>query len=99
MKQLILLWLVILPLLSCISAEISYDGYKVYRIWPKTEDQKIYLKSLEDDEVHDFWASVTMSDRPVEVMVKPEDQINFVSSMLDIGLEPEMFVENVNKYV
>lgn len=66
-------------------------------MWPKTEYQNTYLKNLEYEEVHDFWTGVTISDRPVEVMVKPEDQINFVLTMLDIGLEPEMIVDNVNK--
>lgn len=91
--------IVLLLVLSavCLAASETYEGYKVYRMYPKTEEQKSFLRSLEDSDELDFWAEVRRIDTPVDVMVKPKDQQKFVMAMQGSGMEPEVFIDDVQE--
>jgi len=83
----------------CLAASETYEGYKVYRMYPKTEEQKVYLRSLEESDELDFWQAVRKIDTPVDVMVKPKDQKKFVMAMQGNGMEPEIFIDDVQEKI
>lgn len=79
------------------SAE-TFDGFKVYRLKPFTQEQKNLLASLENEaESLDFWNGVNNAGLPVDVMVKPEEQTQFLAKMIQYGIPAEVMINNVQE--
>jgi len=76
-----------------------YEGFKVYDIKVKSEDDLEILRNLENDEGDkrslDFWSFHHNVDDNVRLMVKPEEQ-KFVESFLNNNkIEYDVAIENV----
>lgn len=77
----------------------SYQGFKVFRILPTTDDQNSFLEDLVNkDSTLDFWAEPNPTGIPVDVMVPPQQQYDFTRKMEDMGLNVEVFIEDVQEY-
>nr|XP_022916572.1 zinc carboxypeptidase-like [Onthophagus taurus] len=74
MKVLALLAVVLTAVLA---EQVNYDGYKVYKVTPRSQDQADFLKSLEDSGEFDFWDHTRLLEYPVSIMVKPALQASF----------------------
>lgn len=77
--------------------KIRYDGHKVYRISPKTKSQNEVLLKLGKTRSYDFWTQVNKAGLPVDIMVKPEDQNAFKDEILKNGMNPDVYIEDVQK--
>lgn len=87
-------------LLAVCSASKSFDSFKVFRLMPSTREQLNYLLDLErDDPSLDFWKGVNNVGNPVDVMVKPEQQLEFVAKIKNIEIPAEVMIDDVQEYV
>lgn len=83
--------------LSNAEERVSYDGYKVFRVYPTTEDQLKFLTELETHVTElDFWISARKNG-PVDIMVPPHIREYFFHSMAVMGLNPETYIDDLRK--
>nr|CAD7196847.1 unnamed protein product [Timema douglasi] len=86
--------------LACVSTSsnfTTYDGHKVYKIFP-TESQAGLLKIFHDLEGYDFWGSyhnVSTGIQELDLMVTPEQQEYFVKFLKDKNIEYSTLVEDL----
>ncbi|XP_041469204.1 carboxypeptidase B-like [Lytechinus variegatus] len=80
--------------------KVRYDGYKVFRITPRTQDELKWIQGVADRwETLDFWRHPTKVGRPVDVMVSPAQQLDFVRSASRPGLEITTWISNVQDMI
>ncbi|XP_054759843.2 carboxypeptidase B-like [Lytechinus pictus] len=80
--------------------KVRYDGYKVFRITPRTQDELKWMQGVADRwETLDFWKHPTKVGRPVDVMVSPAQQLDFVRSASRPGLEITTWISNVQDMI
>lgn len=79
------------------SDKIRYDGHKVYRISPKTKGQEEVLLKLGKSRSYNFWTGINNAGLPVDIMVKPEDQDAFKNEISKNGMNPDVYIEDVQK--
>jgi murein tripeptide amidase MpaA len=90
--------LVALALLGFASG-VSYDGYKVYKVVPKTEIENVYLNSLASSADFDFWSTINKVGNPVTVMASPKVQRMFEDYLKTNNLEYNVEIENVESTI
>jgi len=73
---------------------VSYEGYTVFRVTPKTQLQLDYLKSLEFEQV-DFWQECTAIGRHCDIMMSPESQTLFTGHLANLGIETKILMQDV----
>jgi Carboxypeptidase activation peptide len=85
----------------CVAGELtrkSFDGYKVFRIKPKTDEQIALLARLENEVDNlDFWTGTNKAGLPVDVMVPPSDQKAFVNFLKEQEIDVKVFMDNVQE--
>ncbi|KAF5301247.1 hypothetical protein FQR65_LT00947 [Abscondita terminalis] len=94
------LLLVLCAALAVVAAEhVSYDGFKVFRVHPKTQTQLELLVKLSKNSFVDFWSSLRSTSHPIDVMINPkyENVFNFMLSLYRI--ENEVLIENVESVI
>ncbi|EFA01360.1 carboxypeptidase B [Tribolium castaneum] len=77
----------------------SYEGFKVYKVLPKTELQNAYLQELESSPDFDFWSKLNKVGAPVVIMVAPNVQKAFESYLTRHEIEFELTIENVERTI
>ncbi|XP_030765037.1 carboxypeptidase B-like [Sitophilus oryzae] len=80
--------------------ENNYEGYKLYQITPKTEDQVEFLHQLDSNGHFDFLRHSRLLGDNSEVIVAPEIQDFFENTLINFtasGLEYKITVENVRE--
>ncbi|RZC35009.1 Peptidase M14 and/or Propep M14 domain containing protein [Asbolus verrucosus] len=90
--------LVTLALLG-FAASVSYDGYKVYKVVPKTEVENQYLKAMQLSKDFDFWSKINKVGNPVVVMVSPKAQSKFEEYLKISKIEYNVQIENVESTI
>lgn len=97
--------LLLLILSSAFASELVsekvYDGYKVYDIQPKTEDDLKFLKNLDSVEGEkrslDFLSLHNNVKDVVRLLVKPDEQ-NYIEGLFRAeNLDFKVTVENIQK--
>ncbi|XP_030028978.2 zinc carboxypeptidase-like [Manduca sexta] len=74
----------------------SYENYKVYNVYPKSELDVERLNGLKNEE-YDFWTDVVTVGNPARIMVSPAQDASFVSYMRSVGLAANVSIPNVKK--
>ncbi|KAK9680822.1 Carboxypeptidase activation peptide [Popillia japonica] len=59
----------------------SYDGYKVYQLLPSNEEQLALIRSFNYHQSIDFWSEPKILGKPTTVMVPPNLQASFTSTL------------------
>ncbi|XP_077301150.1 zinc carboxypeptidase-like [Arctopsyche grandis] len=97
MKELI----VLLVFCVLVTTEVQkYDGFKVYRLSLNTTEQLDFLHTLRDSmEGLDFWTGLSILSRPVDIMVDPKYEAEFLKTVKDQGIITEVFIENVQMLI
>src|SRR5687768_7295028 len=91
--------LVLLMGVSCFGTKARYDNYKVYSMQLKNEDQAKAVVELEHNtDAYDFWSEPSLV-RETDVMVPPHKFADFEDFLARFGIEFQIKVENVQKYV
>ncbi|KAK5642768.1 hypothetical protein RI129_008935 [Pyrocoelia pectoralis] len=78
---------------------LLYNGYKVYRVIPKTFGQLVALRNLESEGLYDFWSEVRSLHEGVDLMVPPNLMKNFKIYLENFNLDAQIFIEDVQKSI
>ncbi|KAK5642766.1 hypothetical protein RI129_008933 [Pyrocoelia pectoralis] len=78
---------------------LQYNGYKVYRVIPKTFEQLVALRNLESEGLYDFWSEVRSLHEGVDVMVPPNLMKHFKNYLENFNLDAQVFIEDVQKLI
>ncbi|KAJ8922112.1 hypothetical protein NQ315_004046 [Exocentrus adspersus] len=81
------------------AVRISYDGYKVYQVTPRTRVEADLLREFEEDIHFDFWSEIRAVDFPVDIMVAPGAQEEFEDFLDNQNLEYTTIIENVEEKI
>ncbi|KAJ8970943.1 hypothetical protein NQ317_008290 [Molorchus minor] len=77
------------------SERLSYEGYKVYQVVPKTINEAKLVSEYENDFNFDFWSSLTALNVPVDIMVTPSAQSGFVEVLESENIDFNILIDNV----
>lgn len=93
--------LFILSLAALALAEkATYDNYKVYRVFPKTEAQLEIIRQLEQNvDAFSFWTEPSTPGKPADVMVVPHRIPDFIQLLKDNEIPYELYIENVQSLI
>lgn len=69
----------------------------MYKLFTETENHVDFLKSLEGNEDFDFWTDIRHVGDTVDVMVAPEAQATFESTLASLQLSRTVMIDNVER--
>ncbi|GJQ71036.1 hypothetical protein Trydic_g946 [Trypoxylus dichotomus] len=75
----------------------SYEGYVVYSVTPKSPRDSAILQEIYDSGKFDFWSKSKAVNHPVHVMVSPDLQETFISTIEKFRMDYEILIEDVEK--
>ncbi|XP_061400260.1 carboxypeptidase B1-like [Musca vetustissima] len=79
---------------------IAYDGYKIFEVVPQTQEQLDFLFDLSKyEEFYDFLALKKIPNHVARVMVNPNEEENFLTSLDSLNLSYRVLNENVGKTI
>ncbi|XP_065360403.1 carboxypeptidase B1 [Calliphora vicina] len=91
--------LALAAVLAVASAE-GYDGYKIFEILPKTQEQNDFLYELSKmSEFYDFFALRRQPNHLARVMVNPNEEENFLNALAEHNLSYSIVNDNVGRSV
>lgn len=77
---------------------ILFFSYKVYKTFPLNEEHAALLKNLQDNvDVLDFWSELRSLEEPVDIMVPPEYQNEFVQFLQSNNIPFNAMVDDVQR--
>lgn len=76
---------------------VTYEGYKVYEVQPKSFEENKALEALKSKEEYDFWTDINKVGNPVLIMVSPQNQYAFQNYLLANGISNNVIIDNVEK--
>lgn len=76
---------------------VSYDGYKVFLVRPKTESQFIELNKLDGLAGVDIWDTIHKSNSVCRVMVAPKSVAGFENILNHLEIGYSRLIENVER--
>nr|XP_022920402.1 zinc carboxypeptidase-like [Onthophagus taurus]XP_022920403.1 zinc carboxypeptidase-like [Onthophagus taurus] len=97
MKELLFL---ILFVPGFLAEPVRYDGFKVFKIIPQSEQQVDTLRLLEETlPSFNFWRSPAAVNRSVEIMVPPFLKYDFEDFLNTNKIDAEEYIEDVQKLI
>lgn len=91
-------WLLVLltgVLISLANGDkVRYDNSQVFRVNVQTERQLDVLQTLQG--IFDFWKEPLLA-RTADVLVRPEQLVQFQRLMSQFGIENELKIQNVQR--
>lgn len=94
----LILLLIVCGLALCLGEErVTYEGYKVYEMHPKTIQDINFLKSLEDDLNVDYWTITKIPNKPVVAMVEPQNKERFEINLRLSNIKWNVLIEDYSK--
>ncbi|KAJ3662738.1 hypothetical protein Zmor_007069 [Zophobas morio] len=80
--------------------QVRYDGFKVYRLTPKSQEAVENLRTLEStNSGYDFWTDVRGVGHPVDIMVPPHYKYRFNDVISSGGFDARVYVPDVQKLI
>ncbi|CAL8070156.1 unnamed protein product [Orchesella dallaii] len=74
--------------------KIRYEGYKVYRVTPLTEEHVAILKTLQEERLT-FWHGPSEKiNQPSDIMFAPH-QLHFLEGIQDAGLNVQEYIQDI----
>lgn len=81
------------------NSQNSFQSFKVYRVIPSNTNQSDFLYNLQNEMTDlDFWTDVKKAGFPVDIMVSPDMQEDFVKMMKDNNIESGKMIDDIPKY-
>lgn len=77
----------------------SYNGYKVYRLYPENENQLSVLAKFNDTYTIQFLSALRLNNKPIDVMVHPKAQSLFKWILTWQTIPHDILIENVETIV
>lgn len=82
---------------TVIAEKKSYDGYKLYKVVPKTEKEVEILEEIRDARFADFWNEYFKVNDDVRMLVEPELQLVVQGRLMHAGVQVSTIIEDVQK--
>ncbi|XP_075734004.1 carboxypeptidase B isoform X2 [Rhipicephalus microplus] len=81
--------------------KVHFDGYTVYRLYPKDVQQLKYLADLENSEIDgfDFWLEPSRVHRFVDVSVSPNKQRQFLDQLHWRDIPSEVLIHDLEQEI
>ncbi len=76
----------------------SFQGYQVYRTYPRNDQDLEFIHSLESHGVYDFWTELRR-ENPVDIMVPPEAKKTFTMHMTTKGIKHEVMIPDIQELI
>lgn len=97
----LIVFLLSLAIHGYFSEKVRYDGYKLYKITPRTHEGVKALNELEAAGLsgYNFWSTVGHVGDPVELMVPPYKISEVQQLATKLGLDYDVLMENVQDYI
>jgi len=87
-----------LLLLSTAQAVVKYDGHRVLRVMPTTEEQVNLLRDLDETGPFDFWSDARAIGKPLDIRCDTESCRGLLARLREMGIsEHSVMVEDVQK--
>lgn len=78
----------------------NYNGYKVYRINIRNENDFNLLKLVQKSEKNvEFLTEPNLSNIPVDILISPENHEKFFEILFKHNIGTEVLIEDVQRYV
>jgi len=84
--------------LAATADRVHYDGYKVLRMVPETEEQAKIIQDLEATGIP-FWSGPNPVNKPSDVMFPPHMQGDILEALQNSGMKISEFVGDVEKRI
>uniref|UniRef100_A0A1L8EGA8 Putative carboxypeptidase b-like protein n=1 Tax=Haematobia irritans TaxID=7368 RepID=A0A1L8EGA8_HAEIR len=90
----------LLATVVALSNATAYDGYKIFEVVPRTQEQADFLFELsKNEEFYDFFALKKMPNHVARVMVVPNEEENFLNALASMDLSHRVINENVGRTI
>lgn len=76
----------------------NYEGYKVYDVVPKSEDEVNLLEEVQSSAIGEFWEDQFDVNHVVKIMVAPEKQKDFLYVLSTANIEVKEVIGNLQRY-
>ena len=76
----------------------SFQGYQVFRAYPRNDQDLEFINSLESHGVYDFWTDLRRG-KPVDIMVPPAAQKTFIKHMTAKEIEHEVMIPDIQELI
>ncbi|KAL0868943.1 hypothetical protein ABMA27_007271 [Loxostege sticticalis] len=84
---------------TVIAEKKSYDGYKLYKVVPKTEKEVEILEEIRDARFADFWNEYFKVNDDVRMLVEPDLQLVVQGRLMHAGVQVSTIIEDVQKVI
>ncbi|CAH2094783.1 unnamed protein product [Euphydryas editha] len=81
------------------SEKRSYEGYSLFKMTPKTEDDLTVLKYLQDKNVGEFWDDQLYKNYEMRIMVPRENRKIFYDIVDNSGIVAEEVIKDVQRAI
>ncbi|KAF5301245.1 hypothetical protein FQR65_LT00945 [Abscondita terminalis] len=75
----------------------NYQGFQVFRLQQINENQSALLLNLSNNYSYDFWSPINLDQKPIDVMVPPSSQTEFLKFLTNNNITYTTFINNVEK--
>ncbi|XP_076758951.1 zinc carboxypeptidase-like [Xylocopa sonorina] len=96
--QVILLQILLVAGAICAAERIRYDGYKLYKIFVPDDCGLELMEKMVNYDGYHFWSSPRVN-RTNELMIAPAKIQEFMETANTMKLEPELMMDDVQKYI
>lgn len=96
--KVISLHLFLLVGIICADDRVRYDGHKLYKIFVADHAGLELLKTMQDGDGYNFWGQPRVNDT-TNVMISPTKLQEFMKIANTTRLDPELMMDNVQKYI
>jgi hypothetical protein len=75
----------------------SYEGYKLYKVFPQNEIEVNVLEDIRDRGVGEFWVDYFQINSDIRVMVAPEQDEEFLETLYKNGVGLLLIFNNLQE--
>lgn len=94
-KKYILLF--IFGIVAVVAVKRNYEGFKVYKVIPKSEDEVRILEDVQNRVLGELWDDYVDVNHVVKIMVAPNKQGEFLDVLLKANMEVTEVIENLQR--
>ncbi|XP_041969305.1 uncharacterized protein LOC121726137 [Aricia agestis] len=86
-------------LFACAELKISYEGYSVYQITPKTEEHLEALQVIQKNRLAEYWDDEYAVNFQVQAMVSQDNKDNFLKALETVKMESKLMINDLNQVI
>ncbi|XP_063387059.1 zinc carboxypeptidase-like [Cydia fagiglandana] len=94
----LLLFVLLVAATACAEPK-SYEGYKVYKVVPKTADEVESLLKVKISGVSEFWDESVDVNQIVKIMVSPAHEAEFIEILERDNIEATLVIDDVQRAI